>query len=205
MPVTKDEEVYALAEPQHGYFTSAQAKAAGLIQNTLTMMAHRGAIERVSRGVYRIANYPVSPLSQYMEAVLWPQAGIKGVISHQSALAFHGLSDVSPAKVHITVSPDHRVRRDTPAYLVLHSARLEDSDVQVLNGIPVTTPVRSILDCHAAHVGRALLRQAIEDGRANGKLLARDVALLDSLLRDDTTSSPVSLSSPSSSSSSAPT
>jgi predicted transcriptional regulator of viral defense system len=123
-----------------------------------------------------------------MEAVLWPQAGTRGVISHQSALAF--LSDVSPAKVHITVSPEHRVRRDTPAYLVLHSARLEDRDVQVLNDIPVTTPVRSILDCHTAHVGRALIRQAIEDGRASGKLLARDVAQLTSLLRDDATSSP---------------
>ena len=204
MPVTKDEEVYALAEPQHGYFTSAQAKAAGLIQNTLTKMAHRGVIERVSRGVYRIVNYPVSHLSQYMEAVLWPQGGTHGVISHQSALAFHGLSDVSPAKIHVTLSPEYRVRRHTPSYLMIHSARLEERDVQVLNGIPVTTPVRSILDCHAARIARAHVRQAIEDGRANGKLLAREVAQLEAHLRDDASSSSSSSSSSASSPPSAP-
>lgn len=185
MPATKDEELFALAEPQHGYFTSAQAKVAGLLQNTLTHMARRGALERVSRGVYRLANFPVSPLSQYIEAALWPQ-GTTGVISHQSALAFHELSDASPAKVHITVAPQHRVRRDVPAYLVVHTARLEAPDVEVLNGVPVTTPVRTILDCHVAHVGHGLLRQAIAEGRANGKLLARDAAQLELALRGAT-------------------
>jgi len=174
VPVTKQEQIYALAEPQHGYFTSAQAKADGLLQNTLTAMARRGVIERVSRGAYRLVNFPLSQQSQYMEAVLWPQAGVMGVISHQSALSFHGLSDVSPAKVHITVSPDHRVRRDLPRHLVLHRARLSEQDVEVLDGIPVTTPARSILDSHAAHLSWALIRQAIEDGRRTGKLLARD-------------------------------
>jgi predicted transcriptional regulator of viral defense system len=179
MPATKQEQIYALAEPQHGYFTSAQAKADGLLQNTLTAMANRGVIERVSRGVYRLVNFPFSQLSQYMEAVLWPQEGVIGVISHQSALAFHGLSDVSPARVHITVSPDHRVRRDTPRHLAIHRARLAEQDVEVLDGIPVTTPVQSILDSHSAHLSRALIRQAIEDGRRTGKLLARDATRLE--------------------------
>lgn len=179
MPATKKEQIYALAEPQHGFFTSAQAKADGLLQNTLTAMARRGVIERVSRGVYRLVNFPLSPLSQYMEAVLWPQEGVTGVISHQSALTFHGLSDVSPAKVHITVNPDHRVRRNPPRHLVLHRARLTEQDVEVLDGVPVTTPARSILDSRAAHVSRALIQQAIDDGRRTGKLLARDATRLE--------------------------
>jgi len=179
MPATKQEQIYALAEPQHGYFTSAQAKADGLLQNTLTAMARRGVIERVSRGVYRLVNFPPSHLGQYVEAVLWPQEGVRGVISHQSALAFHGLSDVSPAKVHMTVSPGHRVRRTLPRHLVLHRARLATQDIEVVDGIPVTTPVRAILDAHAAHLSHALIRQAIEDGRRTGKLLARDVARLE--------------------------
>jgi predicted transcriptional regulator of viral defense system len=200
MPATKDEELLALAEPQHGYFTSAQAKNAGLIQNTLTHMARRGVIERVSRGVYRLVKYPVSQLGQYMEATLWPQAGTQGVISHQSALAFHGMSDVSPAKVHITVPPEYRVRREIPNYLEIHAARLDKRDIQVLNGIPVTTPVRSILDCQAAHVRSALIRQAMEDGRAAGKLTAKDIAYLESAI-----SRPSSLSSSSSEAAAAPT
>ena len=189
MPERKTEDLFSLAEPQHGYFTSAQAKRAGIIQNTLTHMARRGAIQRVSRGVYRLVRYPVSPLSQYMEAALWPQAGTRGVISHQSALAFHGMSDVSPAKVHITIPPGYRVRREAPSYLALHTASLSERDVQILNGVPVTTPVRTVLDCQSVHIGSALIQQAIADGRDAGKLTARDVAYLERALAVDATAS----------------
>ncbi len=184
MPVSITGQVYALAESQHGYFTSAQAKAGGLRPNTLVAMARRGVTERVSRGVYRLASYPVFPHGAYMEAVLWPQRGVTGVISHQSALAFHGLSDVSPATIHLTVRPEHRVRRGIPHHLTLHYAVLEDGDVDVLDGIPVTTPVRSILDASAAHLSRSLIRQAIEDGRRTGKLLEREATHLAARLGD---------------------
>ena len=204
MPVTKDEMVYELAEPQHGYFTSAQAKAAGLLQDMLTKMARRGVIERVSRGVYRMTNYPVSPYSQFMEVVLWPQEGVQAVISHHSALALHGLSDVSPSTVHITLPLGHRVRRAVPKHLTLHHAALAGNEIQVLEGVQVTTPVRSIIDCHAVHLGRALLRQAIEQGRETGKLLAREAKQLDELLGGGMTtkSAAATESLPSSSSSS---
>ena len=72
----------------------------------------RGDIERVTRGVYRLMRYPVSPLGQYMEAALWPQVrrpDAHGVISHESALAIYGLSDASPAKVHVTLPLASRV------------------------------------------------------------------------------------------------
>lgn len=184
MPAPSSETVFELAEPQHGYFTSAQAIHAGLTQNAVTLMARRGVLERVSRGVYRMVRFPVSPFSQYMEAVLWPQEGVRGVLSHESALAFHGLSDVSPAKVHITLPRAQRVRREIPAHLIVHHADLPPVDVKVLDGVPVTTAKRSILDCHAGHVGRALIRQAIHDGRANGKLLAADAAELEAMLHD---------------------
>jgi len=208
VPVTKDELVYALAEPQHGYFTSAQAKAAGLLVDMLQKMARRGVIERVSRGVYRMMNFPLSPYSQLMEAVLWPHEGVQAVISHHSALAFHGLSDVSPSTVHITLPLGYRVRRAVPKHLTLHYAALAESDIQALDGVSVTTPTRSIMDAHAAHLGRALLRQAIEQGRETGKLLAREAKQLDELLADSVTANPAapsgspSPSSPSPSSSS---
>lgn len=107
--------LYELAEDQAGYFTAAQARAAGLHQVRLVQLAQQGDVERVSRGVYRFTRFPVSRLAHYMEAVLWPQVRrpeIVGVISHQSALALHELSDVSPARVHVTVPAAVRIRRD---------------------------------------------------------------------------------------------
>jgi predicted transcriptional regulator of viral defense system len=93
-----------------------------------------------------------------------PPAG--AVISHVSALSLHELSEVSPAKIHITLNPDLRLRRAVPPRLVVHFASLSPEDVQLVEGVPLTTPERTIRDAHAAHLGPALIRRAIADGGA---------------------------------------
>ena len=57
-----DTILYALAEEQAGYLTAAQARSAGLHQVRLAQLHRGGDIERVTRGVYRLTRYPVSPL-----------------------------------------------------------------------------------------------------------------------------------------------
>ena len=57
-----DTTLYELAEGQAGYFTAAQAREAGLHQVRLAQLHQRGDIERVTRGVYRLTRYPISPL-----------------------------------------------------------------------------------------------------------------------------------------------
>ncbi|MGH7653719.1 MAG: type IV toxin-antitoxin system AbiEi family antitoxin domain-containing protein [Gemmatimonadaceae bacterium] len=167
--------LYQIAESQLGYFTAAQAKAAGLVPVRIIQMIGSGDIERTSRGVYHLTRFPVSRWSQYMEAALWPQVrrgGVTGTISHESALAFYGMSEVSPATVHITLPPTMRIRRTVPRYLTIHRAELKPSEVAVMEGVPVTTPARAIRDAAAAHVGSAIVRQAILDGRRTGHLTA---------------------------------
>lgn len=161
--------IYAIAEDQNGYLTTAQAAAAGVRKGTLAKMADRGLVQRVSWGVYRLVRFPSSPLDQYVEASLWPLSA-RGVISHETALAIYGLSDVSPTKIHVTVPKPFRLRRRLPGGLVLHRANLGPEDSQIHEGVPITTPERTIRDCHAAHLGPALVRQAIRDGRRTGHL-----------------------------------
>lgn len=166
-----DEVLYQIAEDQLGYFTAAQAKAAGLVPVRILQMVGSGDVERTSRGVYRLKRFPVSRWSQYMEAALWPQVrrgGVTGTISHESALAFYGMSEVSPATIHITLPPPMRIRRAVPRYLTIHRAELAPSEVTVMDGVPVTTPERAVRDAKAAHVGTAIVRQAILDGRRTG-------------------------------------
>jgi len=168
-----DTVLYEIAENQAGYFTAAQARAAGLHQVRLVQLAQQGAIERVSRGVYRFTRFPISQHGHYMEAVLWPQVrrpDVVGVISHESALAIHELSDVSPARIHVTLPTSVRIRRAVPKRLVIHYADLATEDVETVEGVPVTTPARSIRDAHASHLGAALVGQAIADGRRSGTL-----------------------------------
>lgn len=168
-----DTVLYEIAENQAGYFTAAQARAAGLHQVRLVQLAQQGAVERVSRGVYRFTRFPISQLGHYMEAVLWPQVrrpDVVGVISHESALAIHELSDVSPARIHVTLPTSVRIRREVPKRLVIHYADLTGEDVETVEGVPVTTPARSIRDAHTSHLGADLVGQAIADGRRSGRL-----------------------------------
>ena len=162
----------------------------------LVQLHDRGALERVSRGLYRLTHFPLSSLSQYMEATLWPQVrrpDARAVISHASALALHRLSDVAPAKAHITVPTTMRIRRAIPRHLVVHYADLGPEDVQEVEGVLVTTPERTIRDAHASRIGPALVRQAIEDGRRSGLLtLAQADRLEAELLGSEGASTPAS-------------
>jgi len=168
-----NDALYGIAESQLGYFTAAQARGVGVHPVRLIQLHQSGDIERVSRGVYRLVRFPVSPLGQYMEAALWPQvrrSEARAVISHASALALYELSEVSPAKIHLTLDPQVRLRREIPPELVFHFAPLAADDIQFIEGVPVTTPERTIRDAYAAHLGAALIRRAIADGRRNGRL-----------------------------------
>lgn len=167
MPGEKYGVVFEIAADHLGFVTVGQARAAGVSPKTLHAMARRGTLEHVSTGVYRVSAVAPSPRSEFMEASLWPR-GARGVVSHDSALVLHELSDVNPAKIHITIPRSHRIMRKVPPLYTVHRADLGAGDVEYVDGIPVTTPVRTILDCHRAHLGPALLRQALEDGVRRG-------------------------------------
>lgn len=180
--------LYQIAETQLGYFTASQAREAELHPAGLAQLANRGVIERVSRGVYRLRRYPSTPHDSLMEAALWPQAKSGnpiGVISNESALAFYGMSEVSPSKIHITVPSDVRIRREVPPYFAIHRASLRPDEIRKVDGIPVTTPERALRDAAASHLGPALLRQAIEDGSRSGELTADQARRLARELLED--------------------
>lgn len=168
-----DTVLYEIAESQSGYFTAAQARAAGVHQVRLVQLARQGDIDRQTRGVYRFTRFPVSQLGHYMAAVLWPQVrrpDVVGVVSHQTALSIHELSDVNPARIHVTLPTGVRLRRAVPKMLVIHYADLGPDDVETVEGVPVTTPVRTIRDAHTSQLGSEIVSTAIADGRRSGKL-----------------------------------
>jgi predicted transcriptional regulator of viral defense system len=191
VPSSAYRTVYSLAEDQMGYITTAQAVAAGVRPMTLVMMERRDTLERVSRGVYRLVHFPGHPLAQYMQATLWPydprgraEDRVRGVLSHETALALYELSDVAPPKVHITVPAAFRVQRSIPGYLVVHRADLTPAHVTALEGMPIVTPERAIRDGIASHLGPELLGQAVTDGVRSGRLTRAAADQLQRELRD---------------------
>src|ERR1700682_3351627 len=132
MPRTRMDELFALAEEHDGLLTSKEARAAGIQDSVLVRLAQRGRLERMTRGVYRIAHYPADRLAQYREAVLWAQANHHGpehiALSHETALLIYGISDLNPSRVHLTVPRSVRLRRKRPAWIMIHRADLTDED-----------------------------------------------------------------------------
>jgi predicted transcriptional regulator of viral defense system len=117
--------LFEMAQGQQGYFTAKQAAKAGYQLGSQAHHAKSGNWVRVERGIYRLARFPQSAEEQLVIFALWSRnrAGApEGVYSHQTALSIHELSDVNPAKLHMTVPAAFRRRAKTPKILLLHRA-----------------------------------------------------------------------------------
>jgi predicted transcriptional regulator of viral defense system len=101
--------------------------------------------------------------------VVWLWSDRVGVFSHETVLALHQLSDVLPAKMHLTLPASWKVRRlQVPAGVVLHFADLDAADRAWAGAVQLTTPARTVLDCAAAGVSPELVKQAIDEGLHRG-------------------------------------
>lgn len=177
MPGLLYSRLFEVAAGQYGYLTADDAHDLGVPVTRLNTMVARGALVQVSRGVYRFPIFPSGPLDEYFEMTLWPHGG--GVISHATALDLHGLCDVNPAKIDLTVKPTHRTTRELPPVMRLHRRALTDDEVTWHEGIPIVTPKRAILDGIEQHLGSELIDQAIETAKKRGALRPRDVSEID--------------------------
>jgi predicted transcriptional regulator of viral defense system len=163
-----------VANEQYGFLTPADARERDIDPINLVRMFERGHLERRATGVYRMRLTPPSRLDAYMEAVLWPGRGVRGVLSHETALDLYRLSDVNPAKIDLTLPSAHRIRREIPASYRIHHSDLAEDDVTSFEGIPIVTPARAIRQAHAANLGPALIGQAIDHGERDGRLTRRE-------------------------------
>lgn len=145
----REHDLYALAETQQGYFTTAQAVACGYPTSNHGYHLKAGGWKRVHRGIYRLVRFPQSADEQYVLWSLWSRnrQGIpQGVYSHQTALTLFELSDVMPARLHMTVPPGFRRSAAIPDVLALHRDVIASNDVESHHGYSVTRPLRTLSD-----------------------------------------------------------
>jgi predicted transcriptional regulator of viral defense system len=139
--------LYRLAERQAGYLTARQAVATGMPRSTLAHHARPGGrLQPVSRGVYRLRNFPPSPHEHIVAGWLRTPPSADAVVSHQSALELHDLSDIIADQIHVSV-PRNRRRKAVPG-LTLHVTQLPilPNERREILGVAVTSPERTILD-----------------------------------------------------------
>jgi len=157
--------LYRIAESQAGYFTARQARAAGFSFALLNYHLKQGRFLRVRRGVYRLAQFPEMPHADLF--VAWLAAGEKAVLSHESALALYGLTDLLPVEIHLTVP--RTASRRLPG-VRFHTARLQAEEITRRQGLPVTTPARTIVDLIRSGMAEEWVRQAIHQALTRGML-----------------------------------
>jgi predicted transcriptional regulator of viral defense system len=164
--------LFEYAVEQQGFFTTKQAKDAGFAENTHPYHVKAGNWIREHRGIYRLAQFPPADRPDLVLWALWSRnrrEEVQGVFSHQTALSLHELSDVNPAKIHMTVPETFRKNSKIPGILVLHYAELAKSDVESASGYRFTRPLRTIVDVIASgELERSTITQAIRQAFERG-------------------------------------
>jgi predicted transcriptional regulator of viral defense system len=172
MGTTQESErnIRSIASLQQGYFTARQACEAGYSYPAQYYQREAGNWVREAYGVYRIADYTAADRPDLVLWSLWSRdrkGKMQGVFSHETALSIYELSDVMPARLHMTVPLSFRKSAKTPGVLVIHRETLELADIEVMEGYSVTRPLRTIIDA-AASISSDLLEQAVRQALQRG-------------------------------------
>jgi len=169
------DRLFETAAGQSGYVTTKQAAEAGYSTHLLRKHIHAGRVTRPQRGIYRLVHFPASEHEELVTAWLWSEQA--GVVSHQTALSLHGLSDVLPAQVHLTLPEAWRRRRlRVPAGVVLHHADVASEERSWFGPVPATSASRTLSDCAKSALSPELLRQGAQQALRRGLVTQSDLA-----------------------------
>lgn len=148
-----------LARRQHGRVAWWQLVAAGVDRHAIQRWLVDGRLHRVHHGVYAVGHRAPSVRGDYMAAVLAGGPGAR--LSHRPAAWLARLLGRAPAPPpEITVPSTAGRRRDG---IVIHRVRaLHPLDADSVDGIPVTTVPRTLLDLAPATAPGALARMCHE-------------------------------------------
>lgn len=151
-------QLHELAFVQAGYFTAAQALGLGYSYQAQKYHVDHGNWVRVDRGLFRLPGWPSSSDDSFTRWTLW--SGHRGVVSHDSALTGHDLSDVNPSRIHLTVPPGFRAVEEA---VVIHMGELAQDDIESRGAWSITTPERTLVDVAGGDLSQELIDSAVAD------------------------------------------
>jgi very-short-patch-repair endonuclease len=149
---------WGLADRQHGVVTRDQLLGLGFSPRSIQHRIARGRLHSVWRGVYAVGRPQLTPHGLLLAAVL--SCGPEAALSHEDAAALWEIRPCSGGDIHVSI-PSGTARR-RPG-IVLHRRRsLTPADVTQCHGIPVTTPICTLVDI-ASRLERDQLEAAINE------------------------------------------
>lgn len=150
--------VWALAGRQHGVVARRQLLALGLGPQAIKHRLASGRLHSVSRGVYAVGRPGLTRRGRWMAAVLG--SGTSATLSHASAAALWGFGASEPFGIELSVP-----RRSGPQRRGIHvhrRASLIGADITRNDGIPVTSPICTLVDL-AVRLGPRRLEAAVNE------------------------------------------
>jgi very-short-patch-repair endonuclease len=130
-----------VAGRQHGVITSAQLAAAGLGRRGVSDRVRTGRLHSLYRGVYAVGHGRLSQEGRWLAAVL--AAGDGAALSHLAAAVHWKIWRRRWDGIDVIVPGQRRAK----AGIRIHRCRnLDPRDTTTHQGIPITTPARTLVD-----------------------------------------------------------
>ncbi len=155
------ESVWALARRQHGVVSRSQLLELGVHSQAIKHRVAKGRLHPIWRGVYAIGRPELTVRGKWMAAVLC--CGSESVLSHGTAAVLWGIQPMprrstARARIDVSVGADRRLQRD--GIRIHRSAHLPPAEVSRRDGIPVTSPTRTLIDL-GTQLGEGQLEAAV--------------------------------------------
>jgi very-short-patch-repair endonuclease len=137
-----DATIWALVRAQHGAVARRQLLELGLTPRQIERRIASGRLHPVWRGVYAVGRPLLGPRGRWMAAVI--ACGPGAALSHGSAAALWGFGKEQRGAIQVSVPSRRRSRH--PGIRAHRRTEAALADFAIHEGIPVTSPVRTLID-----------------------------------------------------------
>jgi very-short-patch-repair endonuclease len=139
-----DREIARIAGVQKGYVVREQLLDAGLGRGAIEQRLRAARLFVKYRGVYLVGREFIETFGEEMAAVLYFRG--HAVLSHRSAAAVWGLLEPRSG---VTLTTVTKARRQRPGIKLYRTKHFDRRDLRRREGLPVTSPPRTIIDLAA--------------------------------------------------------
>lgn len=153
------EQVAERASRQQGVIGRVDLEQFGVDRRRLDSWVSRRFLSRVAPGVWRVNGAPATWEQQLRIGLLY--LGDDAMVSHDAAAQLHGFDRTPPDRIEYLVPRAER-RWSLPIGLLHTSTRIERLDRVRVDGWPVTSATRTVLDLAMRQPGRERLEAAID-------------------------------------------
>jgi predicted transcriptional regulator of viral defense system len=169
------------------FFRPTQLDTAGLTRDQLRALVRSGKVERVARGLFRLAD--AEPTENYSLAMACARVP-RSVVCLLSALRVHGIGTQAPAEVWLAIPHKARIPRlpELRLRIVRFSGPAWTFGVKEVEfeGVParITSPARTIADCFRFErlVGPEAAMEALQDALRQRKVTVAELSRVEEVL-----------------------